>query len=93
METCHWSGSFRQDKQINEWEAWLKQYCAKHGGEIEVLNILAPDQISSDPGQVVLFDPYVPSDSRNKERVGSLGTPDETALLYQVVGPSGGVHS
>ena len=38
------------------------------------------------------MDPYVPSDSRNKERVGSFGTPDETALLHQVVGPSGGVH-
>ena len=40
----------------------------------------------------VLFDPYVPSDPQNKERVGSIGTPDETALLHQVVGPSGGVR-
>ena len=23
-ESCHWSGSFRQEKQINECEAWLK---------------------------------------------------------------------
>ncbi|MAB55200.1 MAG: hypothetical protein CMN93_04820 [Synechococcus sp. CPC35] len=42
---------------------------------------------------VILFDPYVPSDSRKKERVGSHGTPDEAALLHQVVGPSGGIHS
>ena len=53
----------------------------KQGVEIKVLE------------KAFLFYHYAPSDSRKKERVGSVGTPDESGLLHQDVGLSGDFHS